>query len=106
MQRIALRLGSRVERGDFHFHDAKTSTCLPQHFVCPAFESSHTCDSTQRSLAVLPSFFSILMAPKRTYNRFNMSIAQPTELDPSDPDNIYEISKRRKPSPPSPVTAM
>ncbi|KAL5402629.1 hypothetical protein PMIN03_010506 [Paraphaeosphaeria minitans] len=49
------------------------------------------------------------MAPKRTYNRHNMSIAKPdtNALDPSDPDNIgHETNKRRKPTPPSPVNTM
>ncbi|KAF2438929.1 hypothetical protein P171DRAFT_423404 [Karstenula rhodostoma CBS 690.94] len=47
------------------------------------------------------------MAPKRTYTRYNMSIAKPDALDPSDPDNIYhEVNKRRKPTPPSPVNTM
>jgi hypothetical protein len=55
------------------------------------------------------------MAPKRTYNRYNLSIAK-RELEPSDPENIYSnankdkisnnASKRRKPTPPSPVSAM
>ncbi|KAL1591500.1 hypothetical protein SLS60_011892 [Paraconiothyrium brasiliense] len=46
------------------------------------------------------------MASKRTYSRHNMSIAQ-SELSPSDPDNIYhETNKRRKPTPPSSADAM
>ena len=40
------------------------------------------------------------MAPKRTYTRRNMSIAD-NEPEPSDPANIY-ANKRGKPTPPSP----
>ncbi|KAK7182209.1 hypothetical protein PSPO01_11682 [Paraphaeosphaeria sporulosa] len=49
------------------------------------------------------------MAPKRTYNRHNMSIVKPDTdaLIPSDPDNsCYEANKRRKPTPPSPANTM